>query len=113
MAKTAKKKQNPYIEVLLIMAIVIGIMLIVFLTYRIFTTLPTSNKTTVPPVRYGNYSAAVINDTTNEIVWAGAPQLCIPAANGTHLVYGCMAVNNHTYNCEGIYYNLSNHMISC
>jgi hypothetical protein len=57
---------------------------------------------------------AVINDTTNEIVWVGGGSLCIPAANNTRLVPDCMKVGNLTgYSCNGTYYGMSVVQIDC
>ena len=57
---------------------------------------------------------AVINDTTNEIVWVGGGGLCIPAANNMRLVSDCMKEANLTgYNCNGAYYSMSNVQIDC
>lgn len=59
-------------------------------------------------------TVAVINDTTNEIVWVGGGGLCIPAAANTHLVFDCgKASGLPGYDCNGTYYNMSRIQISC
>ncbi len=56
---------------------------------------------------------AVINDTTNQVVWAGSGDLCIPAAPGTRLVSDCSAVGGAAYRCNSTTYAISANQISC
>jgi hypothetical protein len=55
---------------------------------------------------------AVINTTTNQIVWIGASQLCVPAAKNTRIVSDCRRTGAG-YVCNNTYYNLSTATINC
>lgn len=97
----AKGRRRTWIYGLVIAAIVIVVVVIYLLnsylsgqSYRVQNTV------------------AVINDSTNEIVWVGASQLCIPAAPNTRLVSDCMK-EGAGYSCDGTYYNVSAVGISC
>jgi uncharacterized SAM-binding protein YcdF (DUF218 family) len=56
---------------------------------------------------------AVVNKTTNQIIWVGGGSLCIPYVNNTELKYNCKEIISTEYSCGGVDYNLSSHQISC
>ena len=57
-------------------------------------------------------TVAVVNKSTNEIVWIGASQLCVPAAPNTYLVSDCMKEGSGDI-CGGAYYSVSPVGIYC
>jgi hypothetical protein len=60
-----------------------------------------------------SHRLAVINDTTNQIVWVGSGSLCIPSILNTRLAFDCGKSGDSGYDCEGVYYSLSKVQISC
>jgi hypothetical protein len=66
----------------------------------------------VSPSLQQGYYLAVVNNTTNKIVWAGSGSLCMPAAPNTHMESQC--VKSITgYLCNGQQYNISQKQITC
>lgn len=56
---------------------------------------------------------AVVNDSTNEIVWVGGGSLCAPGGPNLRVVGSCVQTSNDSYSCNGSYYKVSSNQIYC
>ena len=60
---------------------------------------------------HGSALIAVVNDTTNRIVWVGSGAVAIPYCPNTHMVFRCVRVGSTSYRCNGTVYESSANQI--
>lgn len=65
-----------------------------------------------PKIGGGAY-LAVVNDTTDKIVWVAGGSLCVPALPNTHLVSDCSEINATAYECNGSIYHVGGTQYNC